>query len=287
VTTPAPVLARRRRISLPERWPPSRTVIELGEGVSTTSSSTHPGVAGAGRARLRLSGEHTVVPRAGRGDRQRQGRRCSTPWPGRRSRRWRCFGRPRRHPHRAAVWGDGAAPRCSTVGVPERHHRTAPDPDWTGWCWLDLPDHDSTRLEHRPRSTGSSGRSTCSCGCSTRRSMPTPPCTTATCAALHARRGHPWSCSTSSTCWHRPAAALPRRPARPPGRGRLDRARLAGHVGGHRDGIDALRTAIGMRYGVARRATDRLSADSTPRCELGAAIGVARRPGCPGPRPSG
>ncbi len=48
----------------------------------------------------------------------------------------------------AAVWGNGSSSRLlDWLGVPRRHHQD--DPELNGLVLLDLPDHDSTQVEHR------------------------------------------------------------------------------------------------------------------------------------------
>ena len=69
----------------------------------------------------------------------------------------------------AATWSSAA-----------RARRAAP---WrsTGWCCSTCPTTTRPRPSTGPRSTGWSRSSTCWSGSSTRRSTPTPPCTSATC----------------------------------------------------------------------------------------------------------
>jgi len=49
----------------------------------------------------------------------------------------------------ATVWGGGADRLLDWLEVPRRHVLERPDPALAGLVLLDLPDHDSTRLEHR------------------------------------------------------------------------------------------------------------------------------------------
>jgi energy-coupling factor transporter ATP-binding protein EcfA2 len=52
-------------------------------------------------------------------------------------------------PH-ASTWGEaGHARLLDWLGVPRRHVQDAPDPALDGLVLLDLPDHDSTAVEHR------------------------------------------------------------------------------------------------------------------------------------------
>ena len=50
----------------------------------------------------------------------------------------------------ASVWGgDGSAALLDWLGVPRRHVQADPDPRLDGLVLLDLPDHDSTAVQHR------------------------------------------------------------------------------------------------------------------------------------------
>ena len=49
----------------------------------------------------------------------------------------------------ATVWGEGADRLLDWLEVPRRHRQEQPDPALDGLVLLDLPDHDSTALEHR------------------------------------------------------------------------------------------------------------------------------------------
>ncbi len=49
----------------------------------------------------------------------------------------------------ATVWGEGADRLLDWLEVPRRHVLERPDPALQGLVLLDLPDHDSTKLEHR------------------------------------------------------------------------------------------------------------------------------------------
>ena len=49
----------------------------------------------------------------------------------------------------ATVWGDGAGRLLDWLEVPRRHSHERPEPALCGLVLLDLPDHDSTALEHR------------------------------------------------------------------------------------------------------------------------------------------
>jgi putative ribosome biogenesis GTPase RsgA len=52
-------------------------------------------------------------------------------------------------PH-ASTWGPAGTPALlDWLGVPRRHVQTDPDPALDGLVLLDLPDHDSTAVEHR------------------------------------------------------------------------------------------------------------------------------------------
>ena len=49
----------------------------------------------------------------------------------------------------ACVWGEDATRLLDWLGVPRRHVQTDPDPALDGLVLLDLPDHDSTAVQHR------------------------------------------------------------------------------------------------------------------------------------------
>lgn len=156
--------ARHRRADLPAM------LASLDEAVEALDGRADPVRLGEARAvatrageRLRLSGEHTVVALAGStgsgksslfnalvgSDRSPVGVR-----------------RPTTAKAYACVWGsEGAAPLVQWLGVPRRHttwrHGSAdawgrerdssftPDDELEGLVLLDLPDHDSTVVEHR------------------------------------------------------------------------------------------------------------------------------------------
>ena len=95
--------------------------------------------------------------------------------------------------HRRRARGDlgrrrAPGPLLDWLQIPRRHYldfldsRTRATTGWTGWCCWTCPT--TTRPPSRTgwRWTGWSTWSTCWCGCWTRRSTPTPPCTSATCA---------------------------------------------------------------------------------------------------------
>lgn len=97
--------------------------------------------------RLRLSGAHTVVALAGATGSGKSslfnaltGEALSTVG----------VRRPTTGVTHAAVWGaDGAGPLLDWLAVPRRHHLPAAAGPLDGLVLLDLPDHDSTRAEHR------------------------------------------------------------------------------------------------------------------------------------------
>ena len=81
----------------------------------------------------------------------------------------------------ATVWGRGRAPTgCSTGWRCRAATGIHPSPRWTDWSCSTCPTTTASGSSTGWRSTGWWGSSTCSCGCSTRRSTPTPPSTTAT-----------------------------------------------------------------------------------------------------------
>jgi hypothetical protein len=86
-----------------------------------------------------------------------------------------CGGRPPAPRTRRS--GARRAPRRCWTGSASRAGTCSPDPDpaLDKLVLLDLPDHDSPPCSTGSRSTGSCSWSTCWCGCSTRRSTPTPP----------------------------------------------------------------------------------------------------------------
>ena len=88
----------------------------------------------------------------------------------------------------ACVWGEEPAGELlNWLGIPRRHqvqHRSsledAQSEDLDGLVLLDLPDHDSTEVEHRLIVDRLVELVDVWSGSSTRRSTPTPRCTTAT-----------------------------------------------------------------------------------------------------------
>ena len=175
--------------ALAERLAALDEVVELGRGRLTEPVVADAArIAGKAGARLRLGAAHTVVALAGAtgsgksslfnalagedvsavgvrrpttvaAHRGGLGRRTA---PGRCSTGWRC--------------------RAGTLGPRGRSRpRTAPRRP-TGWCCSTCPTSTRSRSRTGWRSTGWSSWSTCWSGCSTRRSTPTPRCTTATCA---------------------------------------------------------------------------------------------------------
>ena len=105
----------------------------------------------------------------------------------------RACGARRPAPRTAAVWaadGDDRAPLLDWLGVPRRHLVPQPPPG----ARRARPARPARPRLHPASSTGSrstgwSSSSTCSSGCWTRRSTPTRPSTTATCAPLAGHAG--------------------------------------------------------------------------------------------------
>jgi GTP-binding protein EngB required for normal cell division len=145
---------RHRRIDLPIM------LTSLDEALEALEGRADPAVLTRGRAvlerageRLRLSGEHTVVALAGS-----TGSGKSSLFNALAGAELSPVGvrRPTTSKAHACVWGaEGAAPLVQWLGVPRRqtawqHGAVVEDaPGLDGLVLLDLPDHDSTTLDHR------------------------------------------------------------------------------------------------------------------------------------------
>ena len=155
-------------------------VVELGEG-RLDDALLAPARELSRRAgeRLRLSGTHTVVALAGA-----TGSGKSSLFNALAGAQVSPVGRAPADHRRRARGGVGrrtARARCSTgsrspAGTPWSRRTTC-----AGWCCSTCPTTTRPRWRTGWRSTGWSSWSTCWCGCSTRRSTPTPRSTTATC----------------------------------------------------------------------------------------------------------
>ncbi len=136
----------RRELPLSERLAALREAIEVAEGRIEVPE--------VGRARALLAkagarealGDATVVALAGATGSGKStlfnalsGSEVSTPG----------VRRPTTGVAHATVWGQGADRLLDWLEVPRRHVLERPDPALDGLVLLDLPDHDSTRLEHR------------------------------------------------------------------------------------------------------------------------------------------
>ncbi len=265
-TTPAPVLARVAHLAARARPPRDR---DRAGRLSTRASRTR--VAGAG-GHARLSGG---TPSCVAGAHLASAcRRCQRP--GRAPLSPVEVLRPTRRSPTPPVW---ATVRHRLLAVAGPSATTAPPPIPTGRLVLaDLPAHDSTPGAPA-EATGSSGRRLFVCARPAE--YPTPP------SRPLLRRsprtaGSPLVVLNHSTWLHRRLGSASR-PARPPGRGWLDRARLVAsrrsrrrhRRAAHGDG-DAVRRRAGPPTGSRR--LDRLVA-SGRRARRGQATG------CPGPGP--
>ena len=115
--------------------------------------------------------------------------------------------RPTTSVTQAAVWGDGADPLLDWLEV-ARRHRLEPG-ELGGLVLLDLPDFDSIeRARTATRSIALSRSPISSSGSSSRRSTPTPPCTSVTYARSHRTQLRWRSLSTSRICL-RPRRSMP------------------------------------------------------------------------------
>jgi GTP-binding protein EngB required for normal cell division len=137
----------RRELPLADRLAALREAVEVAEGRLQVPE--------VGRARALLAkagarealGEATVVALAGATGSGKStlfnalsGGEVSTPG----------VRRPTTGVAHASVWGEHGADRLlDWLEVPRRHRVPAPAPDLDGLVLLDLPDHDSVRLEHR------------------------------------------------------------------------------------------------------------------------------------------
>ena len=137
--------------------------------------------------RLRLSADHTVVAIAGA-----TGSGKSSTFNALTGLELSAVGvrRPTTSWATACVWGsEGADELLEWLGIPPRHQvtrdsmldtgRGGTTPS-TGWCCSTCPTTTRPRSRTTSRWTGWSSWPTCWCGCSTRRSTPTPRSTTAT-----------------------------------------------------------------------------------------------------------
>ncbi len=137
---------RDKELPLADRLTALRTAVEVAEG--------RLDVPEVGRARALLAkagarealGDATVVALAGATGSGKStlfntlsGSEISTPG----------VRRPTTGVAHATVWGDGADRLLDWLEVPRRHRQEQPDPSLDGLVLLDLPDHDSTALEHR------------------------------------------------------------------------------------------------------------------------------------------
>ena len=135
----------RRELSLADRLTALREAVEVADGRLEVPE--------VGRARALLAkagarqalGDATVVALAGATGSGKStlfnalsGSEVSTPG----------VRRPTTGVAHATVWGEGADGLLDWLEVPRRH-RHAPEPALDGLVLLDLPDHDSVRLEHR------------------------------------------------------------------------------------------------------------------------------------------
>ncbi|RZS91506.1 50S ribosome-binding GTPase [Motilibacter rhizosphaerae] len=143
------LLSRRRRggPDLASRVEALDTVVRLGGGgFDPELLDSARAVLDRAGARLRLSGEHTVVAVAGGTGSGKStlvnalaGTEVSPPG----------VRRPTTSHSVAALWGPaGAGPLLDWLGVPERHVVDGSE-ELAGLVLLDLPDHDSTALDHR------------------------------------------------------------------------------------------------------------------------------------------
>ncbi|MEU2349813.1 GTPase [Modestobacter sp. NPDC049651] len=138
---------RRRELSLTDRLGALREAVEVGEArlevPEVARARTLLGKAGAREA----LGDATVVALAGSTGSGKStlfnalsGSEVSTPG----------VRRPTTGVAHASVWGaDGADRLLDWLEVPKRHRVADADPALDGLVLLDLPDHDSVRLEHR------------------------------------------------------------------------------------------------------------------------------------------
>jgi hypothetical protein len=138
---------RRREVSLPDRLAALREAVEVAEGrlevPEVSRARTLLAKAGAREA----LGDATVVALAGATGSGKStlfnalsGSEVSTPG----------VRRPTTGVAHASVWGEHGADRLlDWLEVPRRHRVQPVDPALDGLVLLDLPDHDSVRLEHR------------------------------------------------------------------------------------------------------------------------------------------
>ncbi len=137
---------------------------------SSRPSSRSPGPTGAGKSQLfnALAGEELAAV----------GRR-----------------RPTTSAGQAAVWGDGADALLDWLEIPSAATGSPPTAS-TALCCSTCPTSTRSRPRTGSRWTGSSSSPTSSSGSSSRRSTPTPRCTTATCARSP-RTGRRWRSSST------------------------------------------------------------------------------------------
>ena len=174
---------RERRTAAESRWPTGwprcarRSRSPRGGSRCRRSARPAPLLAKAG-ARVGAGRRHRR--RARRGHRQREVDAVQRAVRRARSARRACAGR-RPASRTPRVWGDATAPTgCSTGWRCRAGTGTPPSPRWTGWSCSTCPTTTASGWSTGWRSTAWSGWSTSWSGCSTRRSTPTPRCTTAT-----------------------------------------------------------------------------------------------------------
>ena len=164
-------------------------------------------------------------------------------------------------PRRGA--SDGRRPAARLAGGAAPAPARARSPRWTGWSCSTCPTTTASGSSTGWRSTGWSGWSTSSSGCSTRRSTPTPRCTTATWCRWPAHAGVLLVVLNQVDRLDAAGrAGLPGRPAgaaRP--RGARPRRRCWPSRPAPAPGVAELRGELARRVAARRAATDRLTAD--------------------------
>jgi GTP-binding protein EngB required for normal cell division len=137
---------RRPALSLTDRLAALRTAVEVAEGRLDAPEVRQARALLAKAGAREALGDATVVALAGATGSGKStlfnalsGGEISTPG----------VRRPTTGVAHATVWGEGADRLLDWLEVPRRHRHEQPDPALDGLVLLDLPDHDSTALEHR------------------------------------------------------------------------------------------------------------------------------------------